>query len=174
MTAAAVSVRSWMAPQARKANDNVRCAVRSGRLHREPCYCCGVEPRRFKDLHAHHDDWAQELDIVWLCSRCHVKVTHRKIAPPPPIVCTPVPSCAWVSSECRHDVLATLERDELRAKFALFCGRLRGREWDALRLRSQGLTLQAIGHCLGLTRERVRQIEASAMRRLEGLEAGSP
>lgn len=44
-------------------------AVRDGRLTKpKACESCGEAPKR---LHGHHDDYAQPLNVRWLCPRCH-------------------------------------------------------------------------------------------------------
>lgn len=42
------------------------------------------------------------------------------------------------------------------------------RDWDVLVMRREGKTLQEIAGLMGITRERVRQIESSATRILQG------
>jgi hypothetical protein len=49
--------------QARQA---VRSALRSGRLHRQPCVVCGAT-----DVEAHHEDYSQPLTVIWLCPEHH-------------------------------------------------------------------------------------------------------
>lgn len=53
-------------PLGYKAHYFVSNAVRDGRLKRLPCEKCG-EARS----HAHHEDYANPLDVVWLCAKCH-------------------------------------------------------------------------------------------------------
>lgn len=44
----------------------------AGRLERPPfCQRCETETAH---LHAHHEDYAKPLDVVWLCSSCHAVV----------------------------------------------------------------------------------------------------
>ena len=56
-----------MASQARLA---VRLAVKEGRLVRPAecpsCLWTGI-------IHGHHEDYANPLDVVWLCASCHAK-----------------------------------------------------------------------------------------------------
>lgn len=68
-------VQSWRATHRdrRHAHQAVERAVRSGRLHREPCACCGDEKAE-----AHHDDYTKPLDVVWLC-RTHHRARHRDL-----------------------------------------------------------------------------------------------
>ena len=55
-------------PEAQRAHWAVKRALRSGRLVRpDTCSECGSEAR----LQAHHDDYSKQLDVRWLCSRCH-------------------------------------------------------------------------------------------------------
>jgi len=49
-------------------------AVRSGAIRRaEQCEACG----KMGPTHGHHKDYTKQLDVVWLCTRCHVAV-HRE------------------------------------------------------------------------------------------------
>lgn len=60
-------------PEARAAHLILGNAVRSGRLDKpSDCSSCGCTPRR-RDLHAHHEDYAKPIDVIWLCSKCHSK-----------------------------------------------------------------------------------------------------
>jgi len=46
----------------------------SGRVLPKPCEDCGQKhsPRPGETkLHAHHEDYAKPLEVVWLCPRCH-------------------------------------------------------------------------------------------------------
>jgi hypothetical protein len=56
-------------PEKRKAHDAVASAIRDGRLMRpEVCQRCGARSR----IQAHHADYAEPLEVMWLCVRCHV------------------------------------------------------------------------------------------------------
>ena len=63
------SKRKWMErhPERRKANILVGNALRSGKLNRQPCWCCGEKAQ------AHHPDYSRPLDVVWLCSTHHTE-----------------------------------------------------------------------------------------------------
>jgi len=54
-----------------QAKERARCrarnAVNDGSLSREPCECCGVT----ENVHGHHDDYSEPLDVRWLCPACH-------------------------------------------------------------------------------------------------------
>ena len=53
----------------RRARSIVRNSLRSGRvLKPTTCERCETATR---DLEAHHDDYAQPLDVTWLCVPCH-------------------------------------------------------------------------------------------------------
>jgi RNA polymerase primary sigma factor len=61
--------------------------------------------------------------------------------------------------------------DSLRAQIEVALSSLEGREAEIIRLyygigREESLTLDEIGECYGLTRERIRQIKEKALRRL--------
>lgn len=55
-----------------KARADVRLALARGDLKKESCVACG------SDAHAHHDDYAKPLDVVWLC-RPHHEQLHEWI-----------------------------------------------------------------------------------------------
>ena len=50
------------------AHTAVRKAVVSGELIRKPCEVCGTQ-----GAHAHHDDYAFQLDVRWLCPSHHTQ-----------------------------------------------------------------------------------------------------
>lgn len=54
-----------LTPDRRAAQLAVGRAIRSGRLHPLPCFCCG------KKSEAHHPDYSSPLDVVWLCPTHH-------------------------------------------------------------------------------------------------------
>lgn len=56
-------------PDKRWAHKKVQAAIRRGLLIRQPCNVCG-NPQS----HAHHEDYAKPLDVIWLCSPCHVQL----------------------------------------------------------------------------------------------------
>ena len=68
------SKRKWL-----NANQDKRAAhvilgnaVRDGRIEKpESCYECGVTECR---IHGHHEDYAQPLEVRWVCSKCHRQV----------------------------------------------------------------------------------------------------
>jgi len=52
------------------ARHKIEYAVRAGLLEKpHNCSYCGCEKR----LHAHHPDYRKPLDVIWLCSECHMK-----------------------------------------------------------------------------------------------------
>ena len=67
--------RAWRAADRRrsKAHSAVAKAIRNGLLTPKPCQWCGEE----KSL-AHHDDYDQPLNVIWLCQPCH-KLRHKEI-----------------------------------------------------------------------------------------------
>lgn len=54
-------------PRKYAAHIAVRNALKAGLIIPQPCETCG----RSENLHAHHDDYARQLDIRWLCAACH-------------------------------------------------------------------------------------------------------
>ena len=63
-------------PEARAAHVILGNAVRDGRVYKQLiCKACGAHPKR-RNMHAHHEDYAKPLDVVWLCSTCHA--THHR------------------------------------------------------------------------------------------------
>lgn len=60
-------------PEREAAYGAVYGAVRAGRLTKpSACQGCG----RNVHLHAHHEDYRQPLNVVWLCARCHAEHHH--------------------------------------------------------------------------------------------------
>ncbi len=60
-------------PLAQRARELVQNALRRGELTRQPCASCGA----VDGVHAHHEDYARPLDVIWLCGRCHRR-RHRE------------------------------------------------------------------------------------------------
>jgi len=56
-------------PGAKEAHHAVEAAIKSGKLIRKNCESCGSD----KDIHAHHDNYENKLDVTWLCRKCHKK-----------------------------------------------------------------------------------------------------
>ena len=54
-------------PQKYKAQMMVANAIREGKLFKKPCSNCQSED----NIHAHHNDYLEPLNIHWLCSQCH-------------------------------------------------------------------------------------------------------
>lgn len=64
-------VNSWRRKSKIKeqAHNRVNRAVASGRLAKPSgCEQCGDD---LANIHAHHDDYAKQLDVRWLCPSCH-------------------------------------------------------------------------------------------------------
>ena len=59
-------------PKKVKATTMVNNAIRDGKLFKEPCQVCGTTEK----IHAHHEDYAKQLNVRWLCS-AHHKQWHR-------------------------------------------------------------------------------------------------
>lgn len=51
-----------------KAHDIVNRKIRSGKLQRDSCVICNSN-----NAEAHHEDYNNPLDIIWLCSNHHKK-----------------------------------------------------------------------------------------------------
>ena len=47
-------------------------AMKQGRIKKKSCEVCGE-----REVHGHHNDYAQPLVVRWLCSKHHVEL-HRK------------------------------------------------------------------------------------------------
>ena len=50
----------------------VVCAIQSGKLKRGHCEDCGKTPSQEK-IYGHHEDYDKPLEVVWLCSSCHMR-----------------------------------------------------------------------------------------------------
>lgn len=64
-------VKAWRTRSKIKeqAHNRVSRAVAAGRIIKpESCEQCGTDER---SIHAHHDDYAKQLDVRWLCAPCH-------------------------------------------------------------------------------------------------------
>jgi hypothetical protein len=60
-----------------KAHNAVSNALRDGRLFRPSnCSVCGIQCKP----HAHHEDYNKPLDVIWVCARCHRKITDGQTA----------------------------------------------------------------------------------------------
>ncbi len=60
-------------PEGYRARYTLNNAVRAGRLERESCELCGSD----ENVHGHHHDYSQPLDVQWLCAFCHAQ-HHRE------------------------------------------------------------------------------------------------
>src|SRR5215471_14220642 len=56
-----------------RAHVEVREAIESGELELQPCEVCGS-----LKVVAHHDDYSEPLEVVWLCRRHHLE-RHRQL-----------------------------------------------------------------------------------------------
>ena len=63
-----------------KAHYAVVAALRDGKLKPLPCETCGKTGDGYHRVVAHHDDYAQPLNVRWLCGSCH-KHHHLKHGP---------------------------------------------------------------------------------------------
>ena len=64
-------------PEKYEAHKKVGNAVRDGRLKKEPCSVCGST----ENLHAHHEDYSNPLEVTWLCA-AHHRQLHTSDATP--------------------------------------------------------------------------------------------
>ena len=55
-------------PERKAAHQAIQTALRNGRLTRQPCGVCANHKS-----HAHHDDYAKPLDVLWLCHTHHME-----------------------------------------------------------------------------------------------------
>lgn len=60
-------------PEKYNARMQVLMAKRKGILKQESCSDCGVEKTE-----AHHEDYFKPLEVIWLCKKCHDKITFYK------------------------------------------------------------------------------------------------
>jgi hypothetical protein len=61
-------------PEKVKARKLAEYAIRKGRLVRGPCEREGTDCSG--EIHAHHDDYSQPLDVRWFCRRHHEEHHH--------------------------------------------------------------------------------------------------
>lgn len=61
-------------PSKTSAHRAVAYAIRTGLLAKQPCEKCGSSIQ----VHAHHDDYSQKLQVRWLCPVHHVE-RHREL-----------------------------------------------------------------------------------------------
>jgi hypothetical protein len=54
-------------PAGYRAHNILNGAINRGKIIKEPCVLCGTT----EHVHGHHKDYAQPLDVVWLCAKCH-------------------------------------------------------------------------------------------------------
>jgi hypothetical protein len=73
---ARTSMKRWRTnnPVKVTAHQIVSSAIRRGSLIPCPCERCGC----VVNVHAHHEDYTNPLDVIWLCSLCH-GARHREI-----------------------------------------------------------------------------------------------
>ncbi len=71
-------LRQWKLqnPEKYLAHQAVAHAVRAGRLV-APAQCERCQ-RDGSVLHAHHEDYTQMLDVIWLCQSCHAQ-RHKEL-----------------------------------------------------------------------------------------------
>lgn len=54
-------------PNKYRAHNMVNNAIRDKKLFAKPCEICGIT----ETVHAHHDDYAEPLNVRWLCAAHH-------------------------------------------------------------------------------------------------------
>lgn len=63
-------------PEKYHAHSLVASAIKRGVLVKpSSCSICGKEGI----IHAHHEDYEKPLDVVWVCAKCHRKITDKEI-----------------------------------------------------------------------------------------------
>lgn len=67
--------RAWEErnPEKTQAHSLIARAKKRGIIKPEPCEACGSKPAQ-----AHHDDYADQLTVRWLCQPCHM-AHHREM-----------------------------------------------------------------------------------------------
>ena len=64
-------------PEKKKAHNIVNSALRSGKIHRHPCFICGNKAQ------AHHEDYSKPLEVIWVClkhhAEIHIKINEQKL-----------------------------------------------------------------------------------------------
>ena len=61
-------------PEKRAAHVILGNRLKDGTIHKpDLCECCGKGASR---IHGHHEDYAQPLNVVWCCPKCHEAI-HR-------------------------------------------------------------------------------------------------
>ena len=60
-------------PEKAAAHTAVHRAIRRGELRREACAKCGSTNL----LEAHHPDYSEQLNVVWLCMDCHKRLHNE-------------------------------------------------------------------------------------------------
>jgi hypothetical protein len=70
--AARLNTKRWREdhPSAYKAQTAVNNAIRDGRLKKGICAICSSSA----NIHGHHKDYSNPLDVVWLCAQCHHRI----------------------------------------------------------------------------------------------------
>lgn len=56
-------------PKKHGARQIVTIALRSGHLIKGLCHVCSTS----ENIDAHHPDYENPLDVIWLCKKCHAK-----------------------------------------------------------------------------------------------------
>lgn len=59
-----------------KAQTALNNALRDGKISREPCSICGTDSH----VHGHHRDYANPLNVTWLCAKCHARIHAQGLA----------------------------------------------------------------------------------------------
>ncbi len=57
-------------PEKVAARQTVADALRSGKLIKKPCEVCNSTT----NIHAHHENYSNRLDVIWLCKRHHDEI----------------------------------------------------------------------------------------------------
>lgn len=174
-------------PEKHAAHAKVQYAIKWGHLIKpKSCTRCPETHR----LHAHHHDYSRPLDVTWLCPLCH-KSEHRRLRdkaealnmsrdrygeavvaaleievydePIETLLMSPRPAAV------SDDPLDRIVKDESYGRWMQAIQWLDVRESVVLWGRVRGETLEQLGHDLRVTRQRIQQIEARAIRELRAI-----